>query len=81
MHSTADASVMRAAYTNIIADCIWFQSNIIMNSNITNAIKSHVTDALSDALKSARKQHKLQTLHANHSEIKLLQMQDQGSQL
>ena len=29
-----------------------------MNSNITNAIKSHVTDDLPDALKSARQQHK-----------------------
>ena len=36
---------------------------------------------LSDALKSARKQHKLQTLHAYHSETKFLQMQDHGSQL
>ena len=52
-----------------------------MKSNITNAIKSHVTDALSDALTSARKQNKLQTLHANHSETKFVQMQDHGSQL
>ena len=42
-----------------------------MNSNITNAIKFHVTDALSEALTPARKQHKPHTLHANHAETKL----------
>ena len=70
MHPNADASVMCSAYANITADCIWLKSNIIVNSNITNAIKSYVTDALSEALTHARKQHKPYTLHANNTETK-----------
>ena len=73
MRSNADASAMCAAYAIVTADCMWFESNIRMNSNIANAIKSHVTDALSDALTSARKQHKLQALHADHSEHEIWQ--------
>ena len=70
MHSNADASVMCSAYANITADSIWLKSNIIVNLNITTATKSHVTDALSEALTHARKQHKPHTVHANDADTK-----------
>ena len=70
MHPNAGASVMCSAYANITADCIWLKSNIIVNSNITNAIESYVTDALSEALTHAHNKHKPYTLHANNAETK-----------
>ena len=66
MQSNAYANAICFAYANAMADCMSFESNMIMGCNITTAIKSRVTDALSDALKSAQKQpntrHTMQTI-------------------
>ena len=56
MHANTHANVVCFAYANAIADCMSLTSNIVLYCNKTNAIKSRVTDALSDALRSAQKQ-------------------------